>query len=80
MRVNFVSVTNTGQQKVVGTVKMVKGKVVVTTSRPGVQEMAEQPAQGKDGRVYTAKDGEKFLRALPYTYAGSRFFAMLVEE
>ena len=35
---------------------------------------------GKDQKVYRSEDGEKFMRALPFQYTGSRFRATLQER
>lgn len=35
---------------------------------------------GKDQKVYRSKDGEEFMRALPFQYTGTRFRATLKER
>ena len=79
--IEFKSLQNDGTVKVVGTAKMVDGKVVLTTTKPGLKkQLTTDPIIGFDKKVKTIEDGVDWLEALPQNYAGSYFFAEAVDS
>jgi hypothetical protein len=78
--IQFKSVQDDGKVKIVGTAKLVEGKVVITTSKPGLKtQLKTAEVMGLDRKVKTPEDGIDWLEALPLNYNGSRFFAEEVE-
>ena len=56
-------------------------KMSVSKGRKSILGMLDEDGiVGEDQKVYRPKDGEKFMRALPYQFDGSRFRATLVEK
>jgi len=78
--IQFKSVQDDGTVKVVGTAKLVEGKVVITTSQPGLKKSITAPIMSPfKYKEVMPSDGIDFLEALPVEYNGSRFFAEEVE-
>lgn len=78
--IQFKSVQDDGTIKIVGTAKMVDGKVVITTSQPGLKKSINAPIMSPfKHKEVMPSDGIDWLEALPVNYNGSRFFAEEVE-
>lgn len=73
--VQFKSVRGDGTIKVVGTAKLVDGRVRITTKMEGFKEELARGVIGPKGKRFFPRDGARFLAALPVAYGGSRFFA-----
>jgi len=56
-------------------------KVAVVEGKKNVLGILDEDGVvGKDQKVYRPKDGEKFMRALPYQFDGTRLRATLQEK
>jgi hypothetical protein len=78
--IQFKSLQNDGTIKIVGTAKMVEGKVELVITQKGGKRTLDSPVYNtKLKKEVTKSDGLPWLEALPYNYAGSRFFAEEVE-
>ncbi|RDE12136.1 MAG: hypothetical protein C4K49_10665 [Candidatus Thorarchaeota archaeon] len=78
--IQFKSVQDDGTVKIVGTAKLVDGKVVIVTSKSGLKtRLKTDEIIGLDNKAKTPENGIDWLEALPYNYHGSRFFAEEVE-
>lgn len=82
LRAVFYSATTTGKKRV-GTIEVVRGRIHATGLR---QELVDQLQSGDlrvivgPGQRVLPKDGEAFVRGLPYAFHGLYFWAELEEE
>lgn len=72
---NYRNITN---PTVVATIKHENGEVTIESSVDYLQEMLERGIMGRNEVVYTKKDGDNFVRELPYAFSGSILRAEIV--
>lgn len=79
--IEFRVVTNTGDEKIVAVAKMHEKKTIVISLDKNPRDELQEPVYNTrlKNRV-TMADGDAWLEALPYNYAGSRFYAAEKKE